>query len=230
LTAAWALSPYTVQCQDLLACPVRSTCTNFSTVYSSKAYEGRGLPKAFAGERASFSGFQSVISVPLQPLVMAGRTVHHMDLEALLGVNREVVALTGELHGYSPADGEKLKELIAEVESRADNQDFQEAVPEKASLLVFKIASGQYFHAGNKRTALVAGQAFLRKNGYKLDLSNPDFVSAVDKVGIAAASLDDLYGVMRGLIVRSPAERKGWDKAVKAVVESNAGFLKDLGS
>ncbi|MDA4121098.1 MAG: Fic family protein [Thaumarchaeota archaeon] len=161
---------------------------------------------------------------------MAKKTVHHMDFSTLVDVNKDVVSLTGEIHEYSTADGKKLEALVAEVESRADNQDFEEAVPEKASLLVFKVASGQYFHAGNKRTALVAGLTFLRKNGYKIDIKNPEFVSAVDKVGIAAAGLDDLNEVMRGLIEKSPAERKGWDKAVEQVVKSNRDFLKQMGS
>jgi prophage maintenance system killer protein len=161
---------------------------------------------------------------------MARKAIHHMDLESLLDVNREVVLLTREPHECSPADRKKLEELVAEVESRADNQDFDEAVPEKASLLVFKIASGQHFRAGNKRTALVAGLAFLRKNGYRIDLKNPEFVSVVDKVGIAAATLDELYSVIRDLIAKSPTERKGWDKAVREVVESNRAFLAKLAS
>lgn len=158
------------------------------------------------------------------------KTVHHMDFETLVGVNKEVVALTGEAHQYSGADGEKLSSLIKEVELRADNQDPEEAVPEKASLLVFKVASGQYFHAGNKRTALVAGLAFLAKNGYRVDITDAEFVSTVDRAGIAAASLDDLYGVMRRLAVKSAVERKGWDKAVRQIVESNKDFLTEMGS
>lgn len=153
-----------------------------------------------------------------------------MDFETLVAINREVVALTGEPHEYSTADGEKLSSLVNEVETRSNDQEPEESVPEKASLLVFKVASGQYFHAGNKRTALVAGLVFLAKNGHKIDIANPEFVSTVDKVGIAAAGLEDLYVVMRGLTVKSPAERKGWEKAVKQLVESNRDFLTKMGS
>jgi len=161
---------------------------------------------------------------------MGRKAVHHMDLQSLLDVNKQVVSLTKEPHEYSPADRKKLEEVVADVESRADNQDFDDAIAEKASLLVFKVASGQYFRAGNKRTALVAGLTFLRKNGYKIDLKSPEFVSAVDKVGIAAASLDDLYGVMRDLIAKSPSERKGWDRVVREAIESNRAFLARLAS
>lgn len=161
---------------------------------------------------------------------MARKTVHHMDLETLLDVNRAVVALTGETHEYSSADGKKLSELVTEVEQRADNQELDDAIPEKAALLVFKVASGQYFHAGNKRTALVAGLAFLAKNGYTLDIENEHFVGAVDRAGIGAATLDDVYAAMREIVMKSRTERKGWEGAIETVVAAKKEFLTRLGS
>ncbi len=161
---------------------------------------------------------------------MAKKQIHHMDLDALLGVNREVVALTGESHEYSPADGRKLANLIREVQARSDNQEYEEAVAVKASLLIYDVARGQYFHAGNKRTALVAGLAFLEKNGHSLDIENDELVATVDKAGIAAADLDDLYAVVQGLISRSGASRKGWDGVIKGAVESHRDFLTHLGA
>jgi death-on-curing family protein len=161
---------------------------------------------------------------------VAKKTIHHMDFETLVQVNREVVALTGEPHGYAEADGKKLSSLVKEVELRAGNQDFEEAVAEKAALLVYKVASGQYFRAGNKRTALVAGLAFLAKNGYTVDIEKPEFVTAVDKAGIAAADLDDLYTVIQELVTKSGTERKGWEGAVKGVVQRNKEFLTKLAS
>jgi prophage maintenance system killer protein len=161
---------------------------------------------------------------------VARKTVHHMDFDSLVEINREVVMLTSEPHEFSQADGEKLKELLAEVEGRASNEKPDESINEKAALLVFKLASGQHFRAGNKRTALVGGQVFLRKNGRTMDITDPDLVSTVDRVGIAAAILDDLYGVMKGLISRAPASRKSWDALIKESVESNRKFLVDAGS
>ncbi|HYC26916.1 MAG TPA: hypothetical protein VEB67_02705, partial [Nitrososphaerales archaeon] len=80
------------------------------------------------------------------------------------------------------------------------------------------------------RTALVAGLVFLRKNGYKIDLKSDDFVAVVDRVGVAAASLDDLFTVMSRLTKKSPTERKGWDKAISQQVSSNRKTLTDLGA
>ncbi len=175
-------------------------------------------------------GSQSVKSKALAPEPVAKKAIHHLEFETLRGVNRAVVALTEEKHEYSAADGRKLKGLVKEVEQRADNQEFEEAVSEKAALLVYDIARGQYFHAGNKRTALVAGLAFLAKNGHSIDIENEDFVGAVDKVGIAAADLDDLYDVMRGLVSKAKPDRKGWDGVVKGAVEKHREFLTKLAS
>jgi prophage maintenance system killer protein len=158
------------------------------------------------------------------------KTIHHMDFETLAEVNKGVVALTKEPHGFSPADRRKLVELVKEVEQRADNQDFEEAVADKASLLIYEIARGQFFRAGNKRTALVAGLAFLSKNGQALDIQNPEFVGAVDKAGVAAADLDDLYAVVTRLTSKAKTERKAWDRIVREVIVKNKDFLAGLAS
>jgi death-on-curing family protein len=161
---------------------------------------------------------------------VAKKIIHNVDFETLVGVNMAAVALTKEKHEYSSADGRKLKGLIKEVEQRADNQEFDEAVAEKAALLVYDIARGQYFHAGNKRTALVAGLVFLAKNGHTVDIEDEEFVSTVDKAGIAAADLDDLYAVIRRLISKGKAERRGWDAVVKDSVKKHEEFLTKLSS
>jgi death-on-curing family protein len=161
---------------------------------------------------------------------VAKRTVHHMDLPTLVEINKEVVLLTHEPNEYTKADGEQLESLLKEVTTRADNQGFEQAIPEKASLLIFKLASGQHFRAGNKRTALVAGLVFLRKNGYKVKIDDLDLISVVDKAGMAAASLDDVYDIVGRLSVKTTAERKAWESAVKQTVEANKKFLTDIGS
>lgn len=153
-----------------------------------------------------------------------------MDFETLVEVNKGVVALTQEPHGFAPADGQKLAELVKQVEQRADNQDFESAVAEKASLLVYEVARGQFFRAGNKRTALVAVLAFLAKNGRTLDIKDPGFVGVVDRAGIAAADLDDLFAEVTRLMSKTKTERKSWERTVAAVIESNRDFLAALAS
>ena len=166
----------------------------------------------------------------MAPTPVAKKTIHHVDFETLLEVNKAVVDLTKEKHEYSTADGKKLKTLVVEVEQRADNQEFDEAVTEKAALLVYDIARGQYFHAWNKRTALVAGLAFLSKNSHSIDIEDDEFVATVDKVGIAAADLDDLHAVMQDLVSKGRAERRAWGSVVKQAVEEHREFLTKLAS
>lgn len=131
---------------------------------------------------------------------MAGKPVHHVDFDALILINREVVSLTEEKHEYTEEDERKIRSLLKEVERLQAEADFEEMILAKASLLVFRIASGQYFHEGNKRTALVAGLAFLRMNGYTLDIKDAGLVAVVDRAGIATAALNDVQTILRRLI------------------------------
>jgi death on curing protein len=161
---------------------------------------------------------------------VAKKTVHYADFDSLLAVNREVVQLTKEPHEYSGPDGEKLKELLSEVEERAEGDKPEKAILKKAAYLVFKLASGQHFRSGNKRTALVAGLVFLRKNGYDIDISNSELVSAVDKVGIAAESMDDLYEIIANLVSKKAIERSSWESSIKKAVVVHKKFLTEVSS
>lgn len=115
-------------------------------------------------------------------------------------INRDVVALTKDLHEYTEDDEEKLKIKLAGIESEGSDEDFKEAVMRKASLLMFGIASGQHFHEGNKRTALVAGSAFLKMNGYELDLKAPDLAAIMDKAGVGLATLNDVHETVKRFV------------------------------
>lgn len=115
-------------------------------------------------------------------------------------INRDVVALTKDLHEYTEEDERKLRIKLAGIESEGSDEDFKEAVMRKASLLMSGIASGQHFHEGNKRTALVAGSAFLKMNGYELDLKAPDLVAIMDKAGVGLATLNDVHETVKRLV------------------------------
>ena len=65
---------------------------------------------------------------------------------------------------------------------------------------MFRIATGQHFHEGNKRTSLVAGLAFLNMNGYTMDIRDKDLVAVIDRAGIAAASFNELHDAIKRLV------------------------------
>ncbi len=131
---------------------------------------------------------------------MTRKVIRHLNFPTLVLINREVVSLTGERHEYDEEDEKRIKSLVDEIATSYNDEEFGEALILKAALLAYKIASGQHFHEGNKRTSLVAVSAFLRMNGRSIDIKDEALVSVVDKIGVATANLNDLDGVMRKLV------------------------------
>lgn len=114
-------------------------------------------------------------------------------------INKNVESLTGEEHRYEHEDERRAMSLLEHVENVKAASRHEEILQE-ASLLVFGLASGQYFHEGNKRTALVAGLAFLELNGSTMDIRDPTLVSVVDRAGISTATLNDVREIMNRLV------------------------------
>jgi len=128
------------------------------------------------------------------------RVVRHLDFDALVLINKQVVSLTEERHEYDEEDEKRMKALLRSVKELDVGKNVNERIIEKAALLIFRIASGQNFHEGNKRTALVAGLAFLRMNGYTLDIRDQRLVSVVDRAGVATATLKEVKDVLQKLV------------------------------
>jgi prophage maintenance system killer protein len=129
------------------------------------------------------------------------KTIRYIDFDTLVRINKEAASLTADKHEYTAEDERRMRSLLKRVEEVEPANGRTEAeILEKASLLMYGIASGQHFHEGNKRTALVAGLAFLEMNGLTLDIKNPDLLAVVDKAGISAAGLNDVRGILQKLI------------------------------
>ena len=127
------------------------------------------------------------------------RVVRYLDFDALVLINKQVVSLTEERHEYDDEDAKRMKALLRSVKELDVGKSGHEKIIERAALLIFRIASGQNFHEGNKRTALVAGLAFLRMNGYTLDIRDQRLVSVVDRAGVATATLKEVKDVLQKL-------------------------------
>jgi len=131
---------------------------------------------------------------------LVSKVIRNLDFPTLTLINKEVVLLTGERHEFDEEDERRIKSLADEVAGTYNEEEFEEALVRKTSLLVYRIASGQHFHEGNKRTALVAASAFLRMNGRSLDMKDQTLVTAVDRAGVATATLNELEKTIRKLI------------------------------
>lgn len=111
-----------------------------------------------------------------------------LDRNALLAAHDEVLAEHG---GAAGIRGENLFEsALARPRNLATYED-----PDAARLAAaygFGLAKNHPFVDGNKRTALVALEAFLALNGFELDASDAECVMTI--LGLAAGELgeDDL--------------------------------------
>ncbi len=130
---------------------------------------------------------------------MEASRIRYLDFERLALINEKVVSLTGEKHFFEEEDEKRARILLSGVENLRAHSRLEEMLA-KVSLLIFGLASGQYFHEGNKRTALVAGLAFLELNKLTLDIKDPALVSVIDEAGISTASLNDVRDVIEKLI------------------------------
>lgn len=131
---------------------------------------------------------------------MAGKSIQHVDFFTLVLINKEVVSLTGEKHEHDEEDDRRLNSLVREVEDSYNQESLEEALVRKASLLAFRLATGQHFHEGNKRTALVATLAFLRMNSHSIDIKDRALVEVIDRAGMAGAKLNELEAIIGQLI------------------------------
>lgn len=98
-----------------------------------------------------------------------------LDLAKVIALNREIVAWSGEPHHVVDYGG--LESAIA----RPVNSYFYGTadVAYLAADLLYGIAANHPFMQGNKRTALVAAEVFLRLNGFDLHLPDREFVAAM---------------------------------------------------
>lgn len=126
--------------------------------------------------------------------------IKHLPFEILVMINKEVVSLTNEQHSYTHDDEQGMRRLLVEVEKTANDEERDESIIQKVSLLIFRTASGQYFYEGNKRTALVAAQSFLDANKYAIDMKDKDLEKVVDKASIGQADLSKVTQSIRRLI------------------------------
>jgi death-on-curing protein len=67
---------------------------------------------------------------------------------------------------------------------------------DKAASLIFSIIKNHPFIDGNKRTALVSGEVFLRINGYSLDMLEKELVKMALDVANNKLSLKDLTKII----------------------------------
>lgn len=114
--------------------------------------------------------------------------------------NRRAVLLTKEDHLYDAEDEAKLRAILDGVRDEFNGLSEGEGIAWKASYLVYWISAGQHFHEGNKRTALITGAAFLKMNGFTIEIEDKQLLQILDKCSILIATLKELHYEIQRLI------------------------------
>jgi len=126
--------------------------------------------------------------------------MNYPEFNEIVEINRRVVNLTGDAHFYDADDAMKIRGILEDLEAIYNDLEPEEQITRKAALLIHRMASGQCFHEGNKRTALIAAQFFLRQNGYDIDIKDKELLTVLDRSAILTATLKDVYPEIRRLI------------------------------
>lgn len=101
------------------------------------------------------------------------KRVVYPSLEFIILTNKRALEFTGEEHGYKENDMESLKIMLANLRKVGRRESsFKQRMLKKSSFLMYRLARGQRFYEGNKRTAFMVTREFLLENGYTLPTSN----------------------------------------------------------
>lgn len=110
-----------------------------------------------------------------------------------------MVALTKDEHKYTEHDEKEIRRLLSDTRRVANREEQSDSIIEKVSLLIYRIAGGQHYLEGNKRTALAVAETFLKFNGYTMDIGDKSLLDILSKVAVGQASLSSVRDIVRQL-------------------------------
>lgn len=114
----------------------------------------------------------------------------YLTAEQVLFLHARLVAETGGSHGVREVN--LLLSAVGRPQASFDNQDLYPDVFLKAAALMDSLINNHPFVDGNKRTGIAAAALFLRANGYRLQVSNPDLEKFTLQVAQSQAKLEDI--------------------------------------
>ena len=95
-----------------------------------------------------------------------GLPVVYLTLDEVLYIHKQVVEAFGGSHGVR--DMNLVESAVHRPQASFGGEDLYPDLWRKAAALMHSLLFNHAFIDGNKRTAFVAADAFLRKNGYRL--------------------------------------------------------------
>lgn len=119
--------------------------------------------------------------------------VRYLDVTSVAAVNKLV---TQEHFGVR--DATLLRSAVGEPSQGAFGADLYPEVQDKAAALFRGIARNHAFVDGNKRTALISTDVFLRSNGMGLKIDSEELVTTTLAVACGVLEVPDLAERLNG--------------------------------
>jgi death-on-curing protein len=119
---------------------------------------------------------------------VSGRQTRHLSLSEVIGLHELVMTRIGYRPAPFRAGGEGLLESAVMRPQMAEHYEGADVV-RQAALLAVGLSQAQAFLDGNKRTAFIAADTFLRVNGHT---SPPDSLEYARQLEAVAARADSL--------------------------------------
>lgn len=94
-----------------------------------------------------------------------------------------------------------LESALAQPQATFFGELLHPTIAEQAAAYLYHLAKNHAFVDGNKRVALGVSEAFLRLNGYNLNLSNQDLYELTLKVAVGELEKTDLAEVLQAHLV-----------------------------
>lgn len=130
------------------------------------------------------------------------QTPSFLTLASVLRIHARQIERFGGSSGIR--DQGWLESVLAQPEATFGGEYLHPALPEQAAAYLYHLALNHPFIDGNKCTAFAAMDAFLRLNGYSINLTNEQAAKMV--LQVAAGSLDKqaLSQFLATVIANSP--------------------------
>ena len=120
----------------------------------------------------------------------------------ILVLHKRIIDETGGVHGLR--DAGLLEASIHRPKASFGGEEFYPTIFEKAAALLHSLAMNHVFIDGNKRTAFVAADVFLKMNGYKTRLTNRAVEYFMVKVVVKKLEIRKIAAFLRKFARQTP--------------------------
>lgn len=118
------------------------------------------------------------------------QTPEFLEIDDILDIHQILIEQFGGMSGIR--DEGLLESALSQPQATFFGELLHPTIHEQAAAYLYHIAKNHPFLDGNKRTAYGAMEAFLRLNGYSLNLSNEEAYNMVIQVAQSEMSKEEL--------------------------------------